>query len=88
MDKEHSKIEEEEEEEEGQCQERKEKQTEQMFWGRRGGRAGGRAGADGQGPAAVPRGRRATVSAGLELAQFRAGLHKAARNQTRTTHSR
>lgn len=37
MDKEHSKIE--EEEEEGQCQERKEKQTEQMFWGtRRGGR--------------------------------------------------
>ena len=37
MDKEHSKIEE-EEEEEGQCQERKEKQTEQMFWGREGGR--------------------------------------------------
>ena len=44
--------------------------------------------ADGQGPAAVPRGRRATVSAGLELALFRAGLQTAARNQTRTTHSR
>lgn len=35
---------------------------------------GGEGGADGQGPVAVPRGRRATVSAGLELAQFRAGL--------------
>lgn len=36
MDKEHSKI----EEGGGGCQERKEKQTEQMFWGRR--RAGGK----------------------------------------------
>ena len=38
------------------------------------GERGGVVGADGQGPAAVPRGRRATVSAGLELAQLSAGL--------------
>lgn len=73
-----------EEEGEGECQERKEKQTEQMFLG--GGGEDGKA--DGQGPAALPRGRRVAVSAGLELAQCRAGLQTAARNQTRTTHSR
>lgn len=73
-----------EEEGEGECQERKEKQTEQMFLG--GGGEDGRA--DGQGPAALPRGRRVAVSAGLELAQCRAGLQTAARNQTRTIHSR
>lgn len=43
--------------------------------------------ADGQGPAAVPQGRRATVSAGVELARFRTGQQTAARNQTRATHS-
>lgn len=43
--------------------------------------------ADGQGPAAVPQGRGATVSAGVELARFRTGQQTAARNQTRATHS-
>lgn len=43
--------------------------------------------ADGQRPAAVPQGRGATVSAGVELARFRTGQQTAARNQTRATHS-
>lgn len=60
--------------------EKRNKQS-KCFWGEDGR-------ADGQGPAALPRGRRVAVSAGLELAQCRAGLQTAARNQTRTTHSR
>lgn len=60
-------------EKEGQCQGRKEKQTEQMFV-RLGGWLGGCQGNDGRGPAAVPGGRRATVSAGLGLAELRAEL--------------
>lgn len=63
--------------------EKRETNRANVFGGRRGGRR-----ADGQGPAALPRGRRVAVSAGLELAQCRAGLQTAARNQTRTTHSR
>lgn len=79
MDKEHSKIK--KDGRRGSVKREKRNKQNKCFGG-----GGGRA--DGQGPAAVPRGRRATVSAGLELAQFRPGLLTAARNQTRTTHSR
>lgn len=78
------------EEEEGVSRGKNEKQTEQMFFFLFFLRGGGGSVVMGgvRGQWLYGGGRRGTVSAGLELARFRAGPQTAARNQTRTTHSR
>lgn len=80
MDQEHRKTGEAEEDEEGAESGEKGETNRANVLGEEGAAAG-------QGPAAVPQGRRATVSAGVELARFRTGQQTAARNQTRATHS-